>query len=355
MVKFYKIITSTLIFTFFITIINAEESFCIDKKGLILPLFDETVCEFATETKINEKEFLYLIEFKESERSIELSNFRKNKNEIEKKEKEKIANKSEDEIKKIQKSKNELDQKKISKLAKQEEDKRIARQKELEIKKQKRLAEIEKRKKDKEEKRIARQKELEIQKELEKEERIAKKKLEEKLKKEKLAKKDIADKSIIKPSDNVNDKLKIIYFDKKIVKAESLPTINPSSNFDFEILAELSLDQVENLFSNNSNIILIIPKDIDSFSTVTSEDSMTSQMVAGIRQVPNPEFNRLQMEIRRAEREQQNALRRAEDGFRRSQCISCGLLTQWGGLAIQSKWNDVAKDLQNRIVRLTNS
>ena len=384
MVKFYKIIASILIFTFFTTIINADESFCLDKKGLILPLFDETVCELATDTKINEKEFLHIIEFKESERLTELSNFRKNKNEIEKKEKEKIANKSEDEIKKIQKSKNELDQKKISKLAKQEEDKRIARQKELEIKKQKRLAEIEKRKKDKEEKRIARQKELEIKKqkrlaeiekrkkdkeekriarqkeleikkELEKEERIAKKKLEEKLKKEKLAKKDIADKSIIKPSDNVNDKLKIIYFDKKIVKAETLPTINPSSNIDFEILADLSLDQVENLFSNNSNITLIIPKDIDSFSTVTSEDSMTSQMVAGIRQVPNPEFNRLQMEIRRAEREQQNALRKAEDGFRRSQCISCGLLTQWGGLAIQSKWNDVAKDLQNRIVRLTNS
>lgn len=76
-------------------------------------------------------------------------------------------------------------------------------------------------------------------------------------------------------------------------------------------------------------------------------------MVAGINQVPNPEFNRLQMEIRRAEREQQVALAKAEDGFRRSQCISCGLITQWGGLAIQSKWNNVAADLQNRIVSLT--
>ena len=87
MLKFYKITACTFIFTFFTTIINAEESFCLDKKGLILPLFDETVCEFATDTKINEKEFLYIIEFKESERSTELSNFRKNKNEIEKKEK----------------------------------------------------------------------------------------------------------------------------------------------------------------------------------------------------------------------------------------------------------------------------
>ena len=82
---------------------------------------------------------------------------------------------------------------------------------------------------------------------------------------------------------------------------------------------------------------------------------MSSQMVAGIRQVPNPEFNRLQMEIRRAEREQQQALRRAEDGFRKSQCYSCGFIVQWGGVAIQSKWNNVAKELQSRIVSLTNS
>ena len=384
MLNIFKITISIFLISFFSTAINAEENFCLDNDGLILPLFEEIECVSATDIKINEKEFIHIIEFDESERLAKLNIYRENKFEIEKIEKEKLANKSENEIKQIKEDKKELDQKKISNLAKlqeekriarqkeleikkqkrlaevekrkkDKEEKRIARQKELEIKKQKRLAEVEKRKKDKEEKRIARQKELEIKKELKKEERIAKKKLEEKLRKEKLARKKISDNSIIKPSDVINDKLKIIYFDKEIVKAELLPNINSTVDIDFETLVDLNLDVTKNLLASNSNLILIIPKDIDSFSTVTSEDSMTSQMVAGIRQVPNPEFNRLQMEIRRAEREQQNALARAEDGFRKSQCYSCGLITQWGGLAIQTKWNNVASDLQSRIVSLTNS
>ena len=355
MLKFLKITASILFFSFINTNLIAEEIFCLDNKGLILPLFEESNCSINTDIRIDEKEFMHIIEFSESERLAELNNFRENKLEIEKKQKEKLVNKSDVEIKKVEDDQKILDQKKISNLAKQQEEKRIARQKELETKKQKRLAEIEKQKKEREEKRIARQKELEIKKKLQKEERIAKKKLEEKLRKEKLAKKNIADNAIVQPSNTVNNELKIIYFDKEIVKVELLPNINPSSGIDFEKLLDLNLDLTKNLLANNSNLILIIPKDIDSFSTVTSEDSMTSQMVSGIRQVPNPEFNRLQMEIRRAEREQKNALVRAEDGFRRSQCISCGLITQWGGIAIQSKWNGVAKDLQNRIVNLTNS
>ena len=355
MLKFLKITASILFFSFINTNLIAEEIFCLDNKGLILPLFEESNCSINTDIRIDEKEFMHIIEFSESERLAELNNFRENKLEIEKKQKEKLVNKSDVEIKKVEDDQKILDQKKISNLAKQQEEKRIARQKELETKKQKRLAEIEKQKKEREEKRIARQKELEIKKKLQKEERIAKKKLEEKLRKEKLAKKNISDNVIVQPSNTVNNELKIIYFDKEIVKVELLPNINPSSGIDFEKLLDLNLDLTKNLLANNSNLILIIPKDIDSFSTVTSEDSMTSQMVSGIRQVPNPEFNRLQMEIRRAEREQKNALTRAEDGFRRSQCISCGLITQWGGIAIQSKWNGVAKDLQNKIVNLTNS
>ncbi|MDB9936251.1 trypsin-like peptidase domain-containing protein [Candidatus Pelagibacter sp.] len=355
MLKFLKITASILFFSFINTNLIAEEIFCLDNKGLILPLFEESNCSINTDIRIDEKEFMHIVEFSESERLIELNNFRENKLEIEKKQKEKLVNKSDVEIKKVEDDQKILDQKKISNLAKQQEEKRIARQKELETKKQKRLAEIEKQKKEREEKRIARQKELEIKKKLQKEERIAKKKLEEKLRKEKLAKKNISDNAIVQPSNTVNNELKIIYFDKEIVKVELIPNINPSSGIDFEKLFDLNLDLTKNLLANNSNLILIIPKDIDSFSTVTSEDNMTSQMVSGIRQVPNPEFNRLQMEIRRAEREQKNALTRAEDGFRRSQCISCGLITQWGGIAIQSKWNGVAKDLQNKIVNLTNS
>ena len=355
MLKIFKITASIFFFSFINTNLIAEEIFCLDDKGLILPLFEESNCSINTDIRIDEKEFMHIIEFSESERLTELKNFRENKLEIEKKQKEKLANKSDVEIKKEEDDQKILDQKKISNLAKQKEEKRIGRQKELETKKQKRLAQIEKQKKEKEEKRIARQKELEIKKKLQKEERIAKKKLEEKLRKEKLAKKNISDNAIIQPSDAINNQLKIIYFDKEIVKVELLPNINPSSDIDFEKLLDLNLELTKNLLASNSNLILIIPKDIDSFSTVTSEDSMTSQRVSGIRQIPNPEFNKLQMEIRRAERELQTAQRKEQDGFERSQCISCGLLVQWGGIAIQDKWQKVGNALQNRIVNLTNS
>jgi|SaaInlStandDraft_2_1057019.scaffolds.fasta_scaffold11961_3 S1-C subfamily serine protease len=355
MLKIFKITASIFFFSFINTNLIAEEIFCLDDKGLILPLFEESNCSINTDIRIDEKEFMHIIEFSESERLTELKNFRENKLEIEKKQKEKLANKSDVEIKKVEDDQKILDQKKISNLAKQKEEKRIGRQKELETKKQKRLAQIEKQKKEKEEKRIARQKELEIKKKLQKEERIAKKKLEEKLRKEKLAKKNISDNAIIQPSDAINNQLKIIYFDKEIVKVELLPNINPSSDIDFEKLLDLNLELTKNLLASNSNLILIIPKDIDSFSTVTSEDSMTSQRVSGIRQIPNPEFNKLQMEIRRAERELQTAQRKEQDGFERSQCISCGLLVQWGGIAIQDKWQKVGNALQNRIVNLTNS
>ena len=381
MLKIITKYTAYLLVFFLFSNAYAEENFCLDEKGFILPIFDQTNCETSVEIKINEKEFMHIIEFDEPIRITELENYRKNQIEVEKTKTNEIASNSEKDLKKIDEEKKILEQKKISKIAKEQEEKRLARQKELEIKKQKRLAEIEKRKKEKEEKKLARQKELEIkkqkrlaeiekrkkekeekklakQKKLDEEKRrkelIAKKKA-EKLKKEQLAKKNKT--SSVSKEDNVkiNEELKIIYFEKDIVKSELLPSINFKPEQKFEKLVEFNLDIAKNLFAQNSNLILVIPKDIDSFSNVISENNMASQMVAGIRQVPNPEFNRLQMEIRRAEREQQQALRRAEDGFRKSQCISCGLITQWGGIAIQSKWNNVAKELQSRIVSLTNS
>ena len=352
MLKIITKYTAYLLVFFLFSNAYAEENFCLDEKGFILPIFDQTNCETSVEIKINEKEFMHIIEFDEPIRITELENYRKNQIEVEKTKTNEIASNSEKDLKKIDEEKKILEQKKISKIAKEQEEKRLARQKELEIKKQKRLAEIEKRKKEKEEKKLAKQKKLDEEKR--RKELIAKKKA-EKLKKEQLAKKNKT--SSVSKEDNVkiNEELKIIYFEKDIVKSELLPSINFKPEQKFEKLVEFNLDIAKNLFAQNSNLILVIPKDIDSFSNVISENNMASQMVAGIRQVPNPEFNRLQMEIRRAEREQQQALRRAEDGFRKSQCISCGLITQWGGIAIQSKWNNVAKELQSRIVSLTNS
>ena len=134
-----------------------------------------------------------------------------------------------------------------------------------------------------------------------------------------------------------------------------LPSINPDSKLDFIQLDNFDKENINNLFVNNSNLTLIIPKDIDSFSTVVSENDVTSRYVAGSRSVPNPEFTRLEMEIRRAERELLIANRKEQDGFARSQCISCGLLVQWGGLAIQSRWQKEGSRIQSKIVNLTNS
>ena len=223
-----------------------------------------------------------------------------------------------------------------------------ARQEQL---KAERLKKIEKRKKELEEKRVAekaRQEQL-------KAEKIEKKKQKEKLDK---IKKELAKKNKqleIQQNDKVNDVLKIVFNEKQIVKKELLPNINPSGNIDIEIVDQLNLEQLNNYLSNNSNLIFIFPKDFDTFSTVISEENLTSQMVAGSRSVPNPEFNRLQAEMRRTERELQRAQAEAERGFQMSQCISCGLITQWGGIALQEKWQNEGAKLQRRLNNLISS
>ena len=110
----------------------AEENFCLDKKGFILPIFEQTNCETSAEIKINEKEFMHIIEFDESIRITELENYRKNQIEVEKTKSNVVASNSEEDLKKVDEEKKILEQKKISKIAKEQEEKRLARQKELE-------------------------------------------------------------------------------------------------------------------------------------------------------------------------------------------------------------------------------
>ena len=353
----------------------ADDKYCIDKEGLILPLFDENECFNKTDIIINLEEFTYIIEFDASERLSKLQNFKENKDELLK---AKGIENTED-IKSIDEKK-ELEKKKSIDIAKSQNEKRIALQKEIELKKAKRLEKIEKRKKELEEKRAAekarqeqlkaerlkkiekRKKELEEKRVAEKarQEQLKAEKIEKKKQKEKLdkIKKELAKKNKqleIQQNDNVNDVLKIVFNEKQIVKKELLPNINPSGNIDIEIVDQLNLEQLNNYLSNNSNLIFIFPKDFDTFSTVISEENLTSQMVAGSRSVPNPEFNRLQAEMRRTERELQRAQAEAERGFQMSQCISCGLITQWGGIALQEKWQNEGAKLQRRLNNLISS
>ena len=333
----------------------AEENFCLDEDGFILPLFDQTNCETSSEIKINEKEFTYVIEFDESKRTAELKNYRQNYKEIEENRKKEIASKSKEQLNKIAEENKLLGQKKISKIKKEREEKKLARQKELEIKKQKRLAEIEKRKKEQEEKKLANQKRLDEEKR--RKELIAKKKA-EKHQKEQLAKKNKTSSASKEDDVKINQELKIIYFEKDIVKSELLPSINFKSEQNFEKLADLNLDIAQNLFAQNSNLILVIPKDIDTFSNVISEDNMSSQMVAGMRQVPNPEFNRLQMQMRNTEMKLRRAREQEQYFFYQGQSSGsyswADLLLQGANVAAQVEWGNRAKELQTNLNRLVN-
>ena len=365
----------TLFILIFANTANSNENYCLGKDGLILPIFDGSDCMNSTDIKIDQDEFRFIIQHDASLRLDKLEDFRNNKekileiansesnnnssekNKIEELEKKKIA---EDQKKKQLKQKKDLDQKKAERLAKIEkrkkelEEKKLARKAEQERRKAERLAKIEKRKKEQEEKKLARKAEQE-QRKAERIAKIEEKKKLDKIKKEITKQNKNKKKLEIKQSENVNSELKVIYADSEIVKKELIPNINPSENIDYEIKRDFSLDIVKNLLANNSNLLIIIPKDFDSFSTVNSEENLTSQMVAGSRSVPNPEFNRLQAEMRRTERELQRAQAEAERGFQMSQCISCGLITQWGGIALQEKWQNEGAKLQNRLNNLISS
>ena len=369
-----------ILFSFFITNLSAEDNFCINKDGFIYPIFEAKICEDTTEELLSKKEFSYLIDFENNLRISKLEEYRENKDKIDKEQKQKIVESinSEKDKSSFEKKKKELEQKKIAKLAKEQKQADERR-----LKKEQRIKEIEKKRLEIEQKRLIRKKEQEKKRQEIQKKRLAKKletqqKKEEKnkqkllkkielekkkkLRKEKQEEKRLAKKKIKQESEDqennknitLNNNLKIVYLTKKIIKHEVLPTISSSNNLDFSVIEAYDKKILKELIKYNSNLILIVPNDFEASSNVVSEDRMSSQLVAGTRQVPNPKFNRLQMQMRRAERELIRAQSEAERGFQMSQCISCGLITQWGGVALQSKWQKVAKDLQYQISSLTN-
>ena len=381
MINKLKILFYLFILTIFQSnFVYSQEKYCLDTEGLILPLFDDIECVNSSDIKINQNEFIHIITFKASERFKELEKFKENiekslkskkkeipdentnklsteKSEEKKKEQLQIA-KSQKEKKLVEQKEYELKKnerlKKIEQRKKDLNQKRLALKAERERKKTERLAKIEQRKKEQEQKRLARKAEQE-RKRIERIAKIEEKKRLNKIKREISSQKKNNKKLAIKQNENVNDKLKVVFADLEIVKKELIPNITSTGNIDYEISKEFSLNVLNDLLSYNSNLLIIIPKDFDAYSTVSSEENLTSQMVAGSRSVPNPEFNRLQAEMRKTERQLQRALAEAERGFQMSQCISCGLITQWGGIALQEKWKNEGAKLQNRLNNLINS
>ena len=341
----------------------ADDKFCIDIKGFIYPIFEEEKCDEYDHKLINKKEFSYIIDLADELRISQLEEYRKNPDKIEKKiQAEKIESvpkiKDKNNLTADEKRKIEIEQKILAKKSKQNlnkeknEDKkkeRLAkiqkRKQEQKLKKEKRLAEIEKRKQEqklKKEKRLA---------------EIKKKKEEQKLKKDK--------KLVVEKAEEVNDLLKIVYLDKELVNKELFPSIkiNETDNLDFSKISDLDKASFKNLLSNNSNLIIIIPEDFESASNVVFENERTSQLVAGQRSVPNPEFNRLQMEMRNTERRMQIAQQRA---YRAQQMASnpgnyshldyfTAVIAQAGDLAVQIKNQNLASNLNGKLNSLINS
>ena len=80
MKRTFKFIISLLIFGFFSTnIVLAEERFCLDKEGLILPIFDGSECINSSDIEIDKDEFSFIIKHEASKRLDKLNHFRKNK------------------------------------------------------------------------------------------------------------------------------------------------------------------------------------------------------------------------------------------------------------------------------------
>ena len=78
------------------------------------------------------------------------------------------------------------------------------------------------------------------------------------------------------------------------------------------MIDSLNKSEFKELTNKNINLVLIIPKDVETFSNTISQNQMTSRIVTGIRQIPNPDYRRLEMEIRDTEKKAMLAKRESE-------------------------------------------
>ena len=275
MSRVLKILLLFLVLSLFpIKLVKADDKFCLEKEGFIYPLFGTSACSNPEDQLITKDEFINILDFEQGLRFSKLKEFRENKDDKKVKTEKDIKLVDVEKVKKesIKKIKiNKIKQKRLAKIEK--------RKQEQENKKQERLAKIEKRKQEQEKK---------------KQERLAK-----------------IETSSTQSEDTplvVNQELKVILFNKKIVKNELVPSFTGN----ISILDKLDKKDFKQLLKTNSNLVLIIPKDFESFSNDISQNKMTSRVVTGIQQIPNPDYRRLEMEIRDKERKAMLAKREAE-------------------------------------------
>ena len=355
----------------------ASNKFCLEEDGFIMPMIEQKCNNIISIT-----EFKHLITLKQNLRVEELINFRKLAKKPAKIEKEKVtvaeAKKVTNEIIK----KNIFKQKRLERLALLEEkkikrlkekaqrkaelqSKRAAQQKIAKEKKYKRDLELKNRRLAKIEKNLEKKREKETKLQLKKA-RLEKDKIkrEAKLKQKKIKK---ASKTPIKTvAPVINQDLKVIMFDKKIVKSELFPGIDKdvttwkTKNLEYDIVFDFNKIKFKEILETNTNVIVILPKDFDSFANNISQNKMTSRVVSGIRQVPNPDFSRLEMAIRDAEKKSMMAKREAEHYERKlnnpyRQSSGIGWLDVLSVVAEGSAsitYENRYRDLQNEVSRL---
>ena len=315
----------------------SDKKLCLDQEGFIYPMIQQENCDTSSDKAITIAEYRHIKQFKKSIRLEKLKEYKLQvKNKSLQKEELKITKADIPELKKefdakVKATKETLDRK-IAQEKKQEKflEKKLIRKQLQEQKRKEKLAQQAERKriklaKEAEKKRIRDEKrkemllkkaEQKIIQDQKRKEMLAQKAERDRINKEKREQKLFAksqNKKIKEEDKNIviNENLKVVLFNKKIINSNLLPNLN-SVNEDYETVKDLGKNDLNQLIKTNTNLVLIIPKDYESFSNNVSENQMTSKIVSGIRQVPNPDYRRLEMEIRNTEQKMIMAKRESE-------------------------------------------
>ena len=173
-------------------------------------------------------------------------------------------------------------------------------------------------------------------------------------------KKNDSEKSSLTKIDNIvkYNTFKVFYYNKNIVNKDKLLSA-VSSNSEINILEKLNKNDIDLLIAKNSDFVLVLPLDYIVFSNVVTVNKMTSQLVAGVQQVPNPEFSRLQRELQNAEREYIMAKQQEAYFFRQGQNSGnygwADLITQAANVAAQIESGEKAQGFRDQHNSLTAS
>ena len=173
-------------------------------------------------------------------------------------------------------------------------------------------------------------------------------------------KKNDSEKSSLTKIDNIvkDNTFKVFYYNKNIVNKYKLLSA-VSSNSEINILEKLNKNDIDLLIAKNSDFVLVLPLDYIVFSNVVTVNKMTSQLVAGVQQVPNPEFSRLQRELQNAEREYIMAKQQEAYFFRQGQNSGnygwAALITQAANVAAQIEAGEKAQGFRDQHNSLTAS